>query len=110
MPLMTNADFSRMRVTRDEIIADNSVEVTIRRGTSELAAQTVRIARIKNAGGARSGPQTEESRGRVIVVGDLTFDVAVNDRLNDGQGNLYRVALVRPTRTMGVVAEAEVIE
>jgi len=108
--MITSADRAVMQANRAEIIGDNDASVVIRRGSTTLAAQTVRIARIKSAGGERSGQQAEESRGRVIVVGDLTFDVVVGDRMNDGSGNLYRVVLVRPTQVIGIVAEAEVVE
>jgi len=97
------ADWLEMRGDREE-------DVVIRRGEVELAAQAVRVARAGAGARVLDSGTAEESRGRVVVLGGVSFDVQPGDRFNDGKGTLYRVVLVRPNRGAGVVAEAEVVE
>jgi hypothetical protein len=89
--------------------ADNQISIVIRRGATTLAAQSVRIART-GAGSRQETNQTEEARGRVVVLFGTSGDVAPEDRFNDGAGVLYRVVIVRPNRRAGIMAEAEVVE
>lgn len=90
---------------------DNEISIAVRRGSSTLGAQSVRIARvggqsqIKQASGA-----AQESRGRAVVMGGTDLDIQPGDRFNDGAGVLYRVVLVRPNQRAAVMAEAEVVE
>lgn len=110
MGLISASDLVQMAADMAEVIGDRDESITIRRGTSMLAAQTVRIARAGGRGRELNSEGAEEKRGSVVVVGDTSFDVEPDDRFNDTAGVLYRVVLVRPRRDFMVVAEAEVIE
>ena len=92
------------------VLADNAQSIVVRRGNSTLPAQSVRIARIANQGVVRNGEGTQESRGRVVILGGLALDIRPDDRFTDAHGVLYRVVLVRPNRRAAVIAEAEVAE
>lgn len=103
------SDIDKMKTDLAEIIDDNDVAITIRRGSSTLDEQTVRIART-GGGREQDSAGAQQAVGSVVVVGDEDFDVAVGDRFNDGAGVLYQVTFVRPNRTVGVVAEARQVE
>lgn len=106
--MMTPADIAQMQADLSEMRADNQVTIQIRRGNTTLANQQVRVARL-SGGQEKQGQNTQESRGKVVVVGSLTFDVKVNDRFN-ADGLLYRVSFVRPNDLAAVIAEAELVE
>lgn len=86
---------------------ENAVDIVIRRQGDDLAAQTVRIARM---GGAAQlvGGEAEASEIRVIVLGDRNFDVSPGDKFTHG-GELYEVDAVRPNRLAAVEAEARML-
>lgn len=96
-----------MRADLLSVRDDNPVSITIRRGNTQLVAQTVRIAR--TAAGQRTDTGTlEQHEGRVVVMGDTTLDIATGDKFNAG-GSLYQVDFVRPNKSAAVVAEARLI-
>ena len=107
--MLTSNDWARMASDLTTIRDDNPVSITIRRGSTTLAAQTVRIAQTGMMGRQVDSGPAQESRGGVVVVGATTLDIAPDDRFNAG-GLLYRVVLVRPNRRAAVVAEAELVE
>lgn len=118
--MLSAADWAAMAADLAGVRGDNPVNITIRRGATTLAAQEVRIAgaggrasgtRVSSAGGA----MTVESRARVVVLGGLRLNIRVGDRFSVGETYggtplLYRVALVRPNREAGIIAEAELVE
>jgi hypothetical protein len=53
--------------------------------------------------------QSQEARGKVIVVGSTTLNIQVDDRFNV-DGRLYQVVIVRPNRKAATVAEADLVE
>ncbi|MGD9729961.1 MAG: hypothetical protein AB7R40_22190 [Nitrospiraceae bacterium] len=108
MGLMNSGDWAAMASDLQAVRDDNAVSITIRRGNSTLAAQTVRIAR-------RSGYQRQDSAAAtqattaVVVMGAVALDIQVDDRFTHG-GLLYEVGFVRPNRRAATVAEATAIE
>ena len=106
--MLTSGDLTRMRSDLAAIISDNDVDIVVRRGATTLDAQTVRIART-GSGSKTDSPGGQESKGKIIVVGDTGFDIKVDDRFTDN-GILYRVVFVRPHRLIGVFAEAEAVQ
>lgn len=105
--MLTAADFARQQADMAEIIGDNETSIVIRRGTTTLAAQTVRIERAGRALGRRvQSGQAEETRGNIIVGGEVGLDIQKDDRFTYNE-QLYRVTFVRPNTQMGVQAEAE---
>lgn len=107
---MTLFDWDQVVVDLAAVRAENEVNVTLRRENTTLDPQPVRIARIASFAHLSSGDMTQESRGRVVVLGSPNLDIQPDDRFNDGEGGLYRVVLVRPNRRGAVIAEAEVVE
>ena len=108
--MLSAADWTAMTADLAAVRGDNPLSIVIRRGTSTLAAQTVRIARQGASGQQAQGQWTEEGRGRVLVAGPPTLDIQPEDRFNDGSGALYRVVVVRPNRRASTVAEAELVQ
>lgn len=103
-------DWTQAAVDLAIIRADNAVSLILRRGSTTLAAQSARIARVGGQGRSVQDGQAAESRSRVVVLFSTTGDVEPGDRFNDGAGMLYEVVLVRPNRLAAVVAEAEMVQ
>lgn len=108
MGLMRFGDWVRMAADLLTVRDDNAVTVSIRRGSSTLSAQTVRIARAGTIAQRSDSGGLEQSSGRVVVMGDVALDIALGDRFNVGDG-LYEVDFVRPNRRAATVAEARLI-
>jgi hypothetical protein len=106
--MLTDADLAQMQSDLAEVVTDREVEVTIRRGATTLDPQAVRLAR-KSSGSRRRSEASSETRGSVVVVGGVDFDVQPGDRFN-ANGLLFQVTFVRPNRDAAVVADAELIE
>jgi hypothetical protein len=107
--MMSAADWTAMTADLALVRGDNPVSITLRRGATTVAAQTVRVARMNSAGGAAGGNRSEEYRGRVVILGATTLDIQVQDRFTIAAA-VYRVTIVRPNRRAGVMAEAEMVE
>ena len=107
---MTLFDWTQAAADLAAVRAENEVSIIVRRGTTTLTSQVVRIARTGGQGLVRQGMATQESRGRVVVMGGTGLDIQPDDRFSDGDGAIYRVVLVRPNRRAAVVAEAEIVE
>jgi hypothetical protein len=101
-------DLTQMQADLAAVRGDNQVSVVIRRGTTTLAAQQVRVARL-GPGQKREDVDVREARGQVVLLGSTSFDVQLDDRFTLS-GVLYRVSFVRPNRTVAVMAEAEQVE
>jgi hypothetical protein len=87
---------------------DRPASIVITRADETLDAQTVRIARIARGRTFQSG-QGREQRADIVVLGDVNFDVQVNDNFTD-DGTLYKIVFVRPNRDSAVVAEATAVQ
>ena len=107
---MSIANWTQMAADVAKVRGDNQISVVIRRGTSTLAAQSVRVERIASAAAERDSAGAQQAVGRVHVLGGTDLDIAPLDRFNDGDGVLYEVVLVRPNRRVGVMAEARQVE
>ena len=103
-------DIAQMQQTLEQMRRDHEVEITIRRGSTTLAPQPVRIARLGGQALTIDTLGGKEFRARVVVVGSTTLDIRPDDRFNDENGHLYRVIFVRPNRRAAVIAEAEMVE
>jgi hypothetical protein len=104
--MLSTADWTRMQADLAAVRGDNPVSITIRRGATTLAAQTVRVARTNSQGAMSAGDKSDEHRGKVVILGGTTLDIAPEDRFTVA-GILYRVIVVRPNKKAAVVAEAE---
>ena len=106
--MLTSGDWAQMAADLDRVRGDNQVSVAIRRGSTTLAAQTVRIAGTGH-GQEKQGQAAQQASGPVVVLGSTSLDIQNGDRFTTG-GVLYEVVFVRPNRRAGVVAEAKVVE
>ena len=111
MGLLSASDFAKMQADLLEVRNDNALSISIRRGATTLAPQTVRIARAGSASGQTVDVGTlEEQQQRVVVMGSVSLDIRTGDRFNDAASVLYEVVAVRPNRRAAVMAEATVIQ
>lgn len=111
MGLLNSDDLVQMRADLAEVRGDRESSIVIRRGSTTLAAQPVRIAGAGSAQGQeKDGDASQEVRGRVVVLGSITLDIQPGDRFNDENGLLYTVTFVWPNRSAAVIAEAEAVE
>ncbi len=109
MGLLNASDIASMQADLLAVRDDNDVSIVIRRNSTTLAAQSVRVARA-GAGATRAdGGSAEQWMQRVVVLGAVALDIATGDRFNTG-GRLYEVDFVRPNRAAATMAEARVIE
>lgn len=107
--MLTASDKASMNASLMEIRDGRSESIVIRRGSSTLPAQTVRIARRAQGGQRRDSDGAEEVRGDALVLGDTDLDIQPKDRFNDSNGVLYEVMTVRPNRDQRVEAEVEFV-
>lgn len=111
--MLNPSDLTRMAADLAEIVSDNPVTITIRRGQRPavtLPPQTVRIETGRRGRSQRwQGQESEESRGTIVVVGDKTLDIQKDDTFTVN-GQLHRVLFVSPNEQMGIQAEAELIQ
>lgn len=91
-----NADRTTVRggdVTRE--ITDDSTSITIKRGSSTLDAQTVRLLTPGAQGAELSSAGGEEARADLIVLGTSSLNIQRDDRFLVSS-KLYRVIYVAP--------------
>lgn len=108
--MLTDADRAAMRTGLAEVRGDREVTVTIRRGKSTLAGQSVRVAR-SGTGRAMAADVEgmEAALSMVTVLGSVDFDVQPADRFTLS-GVLYEVVAVHPNRDAAVMAEARMVQ
>lgn len=107
--MQTADDIAQMKKDLAEVRGDNEVEITIRRGTTTLSAQKVRIAGGGNQAALLATEGAEESQKGVVVLGAIDLNIQVADRFN-ANGMLYAVDFVHPNRRSRTEAEAHVIQ
>lgn len=105
---MTSQDLAEITRIRAAMRADRPASVTIRRGETTLAAQSVRLARL-STGSLYRAEASRESRSGMLVSGATTLDIAMDDRFTV-DGAIYRVTFVRPNRDSGTQAEADLVQ
>lgn len=109
-------DWTQMRYDFTAMRRDNEVSVVIRRETESVADHTLppQVARVAGySSRGRSGLQTGEFKGSIVVVGKPDMDIYPEDRFTLDSGTfkgLYRVETVYPLRKMGTIAQAVVVE
>lgn len=102
-----------LKTAVDRIIGEGAAfgqQITIRRGSTTLDPQNVRIvsgAAVPAARKESTGAQQFE--GVYTVMGDIDLNIASGDRFtHDGQ--LYEVTAVRPNRQYSTVASARMVQ
>lgn len=107
--MLDAADFTQMQANLLEIIGDHSDSITIRRGETTIAAQSVRIERTGGTGNLKDSDFSEERQGSIVVVGGISLDIQIGDRFTVSN-QLFRVTFVRSNAQIGKQAEAELVE
>lgn len=87
---------------------DNLASIVLRRGYEELPSQDVRVEQV-GSGQQKESDGASERRSDVILHGDTSFDVQIDDRFTY-QGYLYRVTFVHTNQQAFILADAEVVE
>jgi hypothetical protein len=107
--MLSSAEIARIKSEIGRVIGGNQASIAIRRGSTTLPAQNVRIER--KAGGSRQvkSPGGEESRTAIVILGGIALDIQKDDRFTYNN-QLYRVLFVRPNKQVCTQAEAELIE
>ena len=111
--MLSADDLTQMQTDMATVRDGNAVSIVVRRGTSTLAAQTVRLS----GGGlnvrkAQSGA-AQEQREPLVVLGATALNIQIDDRFTltvNGAPVLCRVTWVRPDRRVATMAKAEAIE
>lgn len=92
-----------------KIRAENEVSVALRRGTSTLTAQDMRIEITGTRGFQVQSDAAREARQAVVILGEKDMDIARDDRLTVN-GQVYRVVFIQPNREACTIAEAVVVQ
>lgn len=90
----------RMRIIRER----NEVSLAIRRGTSTLAAQLMRIEYAGSRGFKLQSDAAREAQQAVFILGEPDMDIQRDDRLTYN-GHLIRVVFVQLNRLAATIAE-----
>lgn len=110
MGLLSTSDIADAKTSWAEVIGDNSVSIVIRRGSSELPAQTVRVELAGAMNSRLSNPQaSEQTEQSATVMGTESLDIQKGDRFN-AHGYRFEVTAVQPNIQFGRLAEAVLTE
>ncbi len=89
--------------------ADNENSIVIRRGTTELAAQAMRIEYAGSRGWRLQSDAARAAQQAVFILGEPDMNIAVEDRLTYN-GVLFRIVFIQPNRLAATIAEAVAVE
>lgn len=98
-------------ITVEYIKPSHLHSVAMRRGGAVLSAQSVGIS----VAGRQSPRRVDTDRiehyeQAITVVGTIGLDIAIGDRFNDTNGQLYEVEFIDPDRSVHIEAMARLIE
>ncbi len=88
---------------------DNAVSVTVRRGATTLAAQTIRIAQAGMGAEQQVGNELEASILGMTILGATNLDIQPGDRFTAGNV-LYEVTAVAANKRTAVRARARMVQ
>jgi hypothetical protein len=94
-----------MRVIR----AENEISLVVRRGSTSLTAQAVRIEYAGSRGFRLQSDAARTANTAVFILGEPNMDIAVDDRLTHG-GILFNVVFIHPNKLACTIAEAVAVE
>lgn len=98
-----------MQAAMTAIRDDRPVSIVIRRGKTTLPAQTVRIAKGRNAAGNTDTTGLQAAVTGITVLGATTLDIRPSDRFTVN-GALYEVLSIHPNKDAAVMAEARLVQ
>jgi hypothetical protein len=102
-----NQSFYQERMRK--IRARNEVSLTIRRGTTTVAAQLMRIELAGSRGMRLQSDAARASNQAMFILGEPDMDIALEDRLTY-QSQLIKVVFIQPERKFATIAEAIAVE
>ena len=102
-----NTDFYRNRLRA--IRARNEVSLSIRRGSSTLTAQDMRIEYAGSRGMRLQSDAARAATQAVFILGEPDMDIQAEDRLTY-QSKLIKVVFIQVERQFATIAEGEVEE
>jgi hypothetical protein len=107
--MLSARDWLWMQEQAAKVRTDRSFDIELRRGSTVIAAQEARIEAVFQRGYRMQSEAARESRQAVIVFGDMSMDVQIDDRftLDDV---IYRIVFVDPNRDIDTQAEAVAVE
>ncbi len=109
MGLMSAADWTAMAADLADVRADNQVSITLRRGATSLAAQSVRIAQAGRQAARLATGEMEAALYEMTILGATTLDIQPDDRFTVN-GALYEVSAVAANERAGVRARARMVQ
>lgn len=101
-------DWTKMANDLRAVRAENEISVAIRRGSSTLTAQDMRIEYAGARGTRLQSDAARQAQQAVFILGEPDMDIAIDDRLTYG-GVLFQVVFVQPNRLAATIAEAIVV-
>jgi len=87
------------------IRAENEVSLSIRRGSTDLTAQPMRIEYAGSRGSRLQSDAARQAQQAVFILGEPDMNIAVDDRLTY-DSFLFQVVFVQPNRLAATIAEA----
>jgi len=102
-------DWAQIAKDMRAVRAENEVELQIRRGAEELAAQAMRIEYAGARGFRLQSDAARSAQQAVFILGEPDMDIAVEDRLTYTD-ILFKVVFVQPNRLACTIAEAVAVE
>lgn len=91
------------------IRAENEVSLAIRRASSTLGAQSMRIEYAGSRGFRLQSDAARQANQAVFILGEHDMDIALDDRFTYGN-ILFKVVFIQPNRLACTIAEAVAVE
>jgi hypothetical protein len=105
--MLTTLDLEKIRQDIADLIGDNAVHITLRRGTQAIGQFRVRVER-KGVFTIMASAEVEQTVTRYVLACDEKIDIRKGDRYN-AHGFLFEVAAVTP-RMVGVQADCYMVQ
>lgn len=102
-----NASFYQERLRK--IRERNQISVALRRGSSSITAQSMRIEYAGSRGMKLQSDAARQATQAVFILGEPDMNIAIEDRLNYNS-ILFRVVFIQPNRLAATIAEAVAVE
>lgn len=102
-------DWTQAAADMREIRAENEVSLAIRRGSSTLTAQLMRIEYAGSRGFRLQSDAARAAKQAVFILGEPDMNIQTDDRLTF-DGHVIEVVFVQPNRRAATIAEAVVVE
>jgi hypothetical protein len=102
-------DWDELATALAEVRNENATSITLRRGSTALAAQSVRIAQAGRQAARLATGELEAAVFEMTILGSTTLDIQAEDRFTVN-GVLYEVTAVAGNERAGVRARARMVQ